>query len=69
MRSTPLPIRFNVIDGFIKNYDGIRFLLLCGHGWYDEICDRIKYLIRQKVVLQIVLIIVLQESELIHIIL
>ena len=37
-------------------------------GWYDKICDRIKYLKSQKVVLQIVSTIILEKSELIHII-
>ena len=42
-------IRFNEIDGFIKLYDGIRYLvLLFGHSWYDEIYHRIKYLISEK---------------------
>ena len=35
----------------------------------DKICNKIKYLISKKVVLQIVLIIILEGSELIHIIL
>ena len=48
MGSIPLRIRF---DGFIKIYDEIKYLVLFGHRWYDEICDRIKYLISEKVVL------------------
>ena len=60
MGSTPLRIRFDKIDGFIKIYD---------YGWCDKVCDRIKYHISKKVVLQIVLIIILKESELIHIVL
>ena len=59
---------FDEIDGFIKIYDGIRYLVLFT-SCYDKICDTIKYLISEKVVLQIVLIIILQESELIDIIL
>ena len=43
-------------------------LVLFDHGWYDKICERVKYLISKIVVLQIVLIIMLKESELIHII-
>ena len=69
MGSIPLRIRFDEIDGFIKIYGGIRFLVLVGHRWYDEICDRIKYLISEKMVLQVVLIIILQEPELIYIVL
>ena len=48
MGAKPLPIRFNKIDGFIKIYDGIRYLVLFDHGWCDEICDRIKYLRSEK---------------------
>ena len=39
MGSKPLHIWFDKIDGFIKIYDGIRYLVLLGHSWYDEICD------------------------------
>ena len=31
MGSKPLGISFNDIDGFNKIYDGIRYLVLCGH--------------------------------------
>ena len=48
MSSTPLRVRFDKIDGYIKIHDRIRYLVLFGHGWYDEICDRIKYLISKK---------------------
>ena len=67
MISKPLRIWFDKIDGFIKLYNGIRYLALLGHSWYDNICDSIKYLISKKMVLKIVLIIILQESELTHI--
>ena len=58
----------------LKNIDLLKFmmdldiLVLFDHGWYDKICERVKYLISKIVVLQIVLIIMLKESELIHII-
>ena len=52
-----------VFDGKIKH------LALFDYGWFDEFCDKIKYLISEKVVLQIVLIIILVGSELIRIIL
>ena len=48
MSSIPLRVRFDKIDGYIKIHDRIRYLVLFGHGWYDEICDRIKYLISKK---------------------
>ena len=41
----PLLIRFDKIDGFIRIYDGTRYLTLLGSGTYDAICDRIRYLI------------------------
>ena len=63
----PLRIRFNKIDGFIKIHNKIRYLVL--FDWCDKVYDRIKHLISENVVLQIVLIIILQESELIHMIL
>ena len=48
MGSQPLGIWFVELDGFIKIYDRIRYLVLLGHSWYDEICDSIKYLISEK---------------------
>ena len=41
-------IWFDKIDGFIKIYDGIKYLILLGHSWYDETYDSIKYLISEK---------------------
>ena len=61
-----LCIWFDKIDGFIKIYDGIRYSVLLSHSWYDKIFDRIKQV--KKVVLQKILIIMLQKSELIHMI-
>ena len=63
----PLRIRYDKIDGFIKIHNKIRYLVL--FDWCDKVYDRIKHLISENVVLQIVLIIILQESELIHMIL
>ena len=68
MGSIPLRIRLDKVDCFIKIFDQIGYLVLLGHSCYDEICDGIKYLVREKkVVLQIALIIIL-ESEWIYII-
>ena len=67
MGSNPLPISFDEKDRFTKIYDRIRCVVLFGDGFYDEIFDRIKYLISKKVLLPIVLTIILQESELIKI--
>ena len=70
MGSTPLQIRFDETDGFIKIHDGTRYLQIFSNSLYDKICDRIKYLIsKKKMVSQIVLIIVLKELEVIRIIL
>ena len=49
--------------------DKIRYLILFDYSYYDKICDKTKYLTSEKVVLQIVSIIILEESELIHMIL
>ena len=66
----PLPIRFNKIDGFIKVHGGdFRHLVLFDYEYFAQICDKIKYFISEKVVLQIVIIIVFKKSELFHIIL
>ena len=69
MGSLALCIRFNKVDEFIKSYDVIRYLVVLDQNWFDKICNSIKYLISKEIVLQIVLIIILQESELTHIIL
>ena len=45
----PLRIRFDKIDGFIRVLDGeIKHLVLFDYGLFDEISDRIKYLISEK---------------------
>ena len=41
----PLCIRFDKIDGFIRIYDGTRYLILFGSEKYDAICNRIRHLI------------------------
>ena len=43
-------IRFDGIDGFLKIHDRIRYLVLLDYGWFDKICDKIKYLISRKCV-------------------
>ena len=48
MGEKPLRIRFEEIDGFIKIYDGIRYLALFGPEWYDAIYNRIRCLISEK---------------------
>ena len=46
--SKPLRIRFDKIDGFIRIYDGTRYLTLFGSEKYEPIYNRIRYLISQK---------------------
>ena len=58
------------IDGFLISLDGkMKHLVLFDYGLLDKICEKINYPISEKVVLQIVLIIILVRLELIHIIL
>ena len=62
--------RFDEIDRFIISlYGEIKHLGLLDYGLLDNICDNVKYLISKKVVLQIVLLIILERSKLIHILL
>ena len=42
--SKPLHTRFDKIDGFIRFYDGSRYLTLFSSEKYDAIYDRIKIL-------------------------
>ena len=42
------PLRFDKVDGFIKGYDGISYLILFVPETYDAIYKRIRYLINQK---------------------
>ena len=44
----PLRIRFDKIDGFIRIYDGSRYLVLFDIEKYDVIYNRIRYFISQK---------------------
>ena len=43
----PLHIRFNKVDGFIRVYDGTRYLVLFDSEKYDVIYDRIWLLISE----------------------
>ena len=45
----PFYIRFNKVDGFIRVYDGTRYLVLFGPEKYDAIYNRIRYLKSQKI--------------------
>ena len=39
MCAKPLCIRFDKVDGFIKIFDGIRYLLLYNYKRYNEIYE------------------------------
>ena len=45
---TPLHIRPNKVDGFIKTYHGTRYLVLFDSGWYDANSYLIRCLISKK---------------------
>ena len=63
MGPKPLEIRFDKIDEFIRILDGkTKHLVLFDYGLFNKICVK-------KVVLQTVLIIILERSELILIVL
>ena len=44
----PLCTSFDKVDGFIRVYDGTRYLVLFSPEKYDAICNRIRYLISQR---------------------
>ena len=48
MGAKQLRIRFDKIDGFVKIYDGTRYLALFGSERYDAIYYRIRYLTSEK---------------------
>ena len=48
MGEKPLRINFNEINGFIKAYDGIIYLVIFNYWLYNEIYNRIIYLISEK---------------------
>ena len=39
---------FIKVDGFIRDFDLNRYLVLCSPEKYDAIYNRIRYLLRQK---------------------
>ena len=48
MGAKPLCIWLEKIDGYVKIYDGVRYLVLFAPERYNAIYDRISYLISQK---------------------
>ena len=58
----PFRIRFDKTDGFIMVLDGkIKQLVLFDYGLFDKICNKIKYLVSKKVVLQVDCIVVTND--------
>ena len=48
MGEKPLLIRCDRIDGFIKVFDGTRYLVIFDFWLFDEIYKRIRYFISEK---------------------
>ena len=48
IRTKQLRIRSDKVDGFIRVYDGTRYLVLFGPEKYDAIHNRIRYVISQE---------------------
>ena len=65
----PLRITFDKTDGFIRIYDGIRYLVLLGSQKYDAIYNKIVYFISLKAVSYMFFLTITQKSELILMIL
>ena len=65
----PLRLRFDKVDGFIRVYDGTRFLVLFSPEKCNAIFNKIKYITSQKSGITYVFFITIQESKLIHMIL
>ena len=51
----PLYIRFDKVNGFIRLFDGTRYLVIFGPEKYDAIFNRIRHLIGLKTVITYVL--------------
>ena len=65
-----LRIWFDKISGFTISLGGkIKHFILFDYGLLNKICDKIKYLLSKKVVFTNSIIIILEGSEVIHIIL
>ena len=58
-----LRIRFNTTDGFVRDYDRTRYLVLFGGEKYDFIYNRIRYLIGVKSGITILFLIIMQKFK------
>ena len=66
----PLHIRFDKIDGFIRTYDGTRYLTMFDSGKYDAICNSSRYLLMyyflslKSSISHVFLVTIMQKSKL-----
>ena len=65
----PLRIRFDKVDGFIRIYDGIRYLILFGTEKNEAFYDRIRYIISIKSGITYIFLTIFQTLKLILMIL
>ena len=56
-----LKIGLDKVDGFIRVYDGLKYLVLFDSGERDAISSRIRYLISRKVALHMFFIIIMKN--------
>ena len=67
MGATPQRIRFDKVDGFIRVYDGTRYLVFFRGEKYNFIYNRIRYLIGVKSAITVVIShFYAKKSKLIH---
>ena len=59
----PLRIRFDKIDGFIRVYNGTRYVVLIGSEIYDSIYNRVKHLISVEGGIHVQFLIIIQQSR------
>ena len=49
MVEKPLRTRFNKVDGFVKIFDGTRYLVsFCSRWYYDAIYDKVRYFMSEN---------------------
>ena len=68
IQANPMCYRFNKLDGFIRLYNGSRYLVLFGHGKWGAIYNSIRNLISQNSRITYVFLIITQESKLFYMI-
>ena len=55
---------FDKINGFVRDYDGTKYLTLFFPEKYDAISDRIRYFIGLKVILHTLILLTMQNWKL-----